>query len=422
MPMGKSDWKVRWKHRVKPTRLPGVFKMQEGGHIVRARVIDPTTGRMKELKKVLAQSSAEEAFAWLEAERSKVRAGTVLARPQKVRFADYAISVFERKVRTGELKSAATQSKWRDILVHLVRGTHDAEGELAVAGFGELFVDQIQAAHVDRWKELMGGLVQAGQYSPNTVNSWLGVLRVVLKAGAREFNLERVATDGVANFDASSHVTYSEEAPNALTPEQVPVFLAALKEMFPQHYGMAFLGLATGLRPSSLRPLRRKGEQADLLLDAGKLLVRRSQTIGETVLNTTKQKTRYAIELPPSVVDVMRWHIETQLETPEQQGSDLLFPAVTGGFRAPTVLNKPFATVSEAIELGYALTQRGMRRTFNDLMRAAQVEAIVTRSISGHLTERMQDHYSTVSGAEQRASIAKVIDLMTPRKRQHAAA
>lgn len=86
------------------------------------------------------------------------------------------------------------------------------------------------------------------------------------------------------------------------------------------------------------------------------------------------------------------------------------------------MLNKPFAAVSEAIELGYPFTQRGMRRTFNDLMRAAQVEAIVTRSISGHLTERMQNHYSTVSGAEQRASIAKVIDLMTPRKRQHAAA
>jgi integrase len=217
-------------------------------------------------------------------------------------------------------------------------------------------------------------------------------------------------------------VTYSEEAPNALTPEQVPVFLAALRDSFPQHYGMAFLGLATGLRPSSLRPLRRKGDQADLLLDAGKLLVRRSQTIGETVLNTTKQKTRYVIELPSSVVEVMHWHVDTQLETPEQKDSALLFPAVTGGFRAPTVLNKPFAAVSEAIELGYPFTQRGMRRTFNDLMRAAQVEAIVTRSISGHLTERMQDHYSTVSGAEQRASIAKVIDLMTPRKRQHAAA
>lgn len=40
----------------------------------------------------------------------------------------------------------------------------------------------------------------------------------------------------------------------------------------------------------------------------------------------------------------------------------------------------------------------------------------------GHLTERMQDHYSTVSGAEQRASIAKVITLMTAKERQHAAA
>jgi hypothetical protein len=60
-------------------------------------------------------------------------------------------------------------------------------------------------------------------------------------------------------------------------------------------------------------------------------------------------------------------------------------------------------------------------KTFNDLMRTAQAEALVTRSISGHLTERMQEHYSTVSGAEQRARIAKVIDLMTPRKREHAA-
>jgi hypothetical protein len=65
MPMGKSDWKKRWKHRVKPTRLPGIFKMEEGGHIARARVTDPTTGKMRELKKVLPQSSAEEAFAWV---------------------------------------------------------------------------------------------------------------------------------------------------------------------------------------------------------------------------------------------------------------------------------------------------------------------------------------------------------------------
>jgi hypothetical protein len=35
----------------------------------------------------------------------------------------------------------------------------------------------------------------------------------------------------------------------------------------------------------------------------------------------------------------------------------------------------------------------------------------VTRSISGHLTEQMQHHYSTVNGAEQREALAKVIRL-----------
>jgi integrase len=105
----------------------------------------------------------------------------------------------------------------------------------------------------------MGVLISAGLCSPNTVNSWLAALRVVMKAAVREFDLPKLATEGVTNFDASSHVTYSEEEPNSLPPEQVTRLLAELKEMSPQHYAMTFLGLATGLRPSSLRLLRRKG-------------------------------------------------------------------------------------------------------------------------------------------------------------------
>ena len=55
----------------------------------------------------------------------------------------------------------------------------------------------------------------------------------------------------------------------------------------------------------------------------------------------------------------------------------MLFPSVTGQFRAPTVLNKPFAHVSREMGLGYEFTQRGMRRTFNDLACAAKVEALI---------------------------------------------
>jgi hypothetical protein len=37
------------------------------------------------------------------------------------------------------------------------------------------------------------------------------------------------------------------------------------------------------------------------------------------------------------------WHVDTQLITPEMQESELLFPSIAGTYRAPTVLNKPFA-------------------------------------------------------------------------------
>ena len=62
------------------------------------------------------------------------------------------------------------------------------------------------------------------------------------------------------------------------------------------------------------------------------------------------------------------------------------------------------------------LTPKGMRRTFNDLMRRAKVEAIVTKSISGHQTDRMREHYSTVSPDEQRQSIRNVVKLFGPRQ------
>lgn len=385
--------------------------MQEGGYIARRRVTDPTDGRVRELKKVFREGTDRDAFNWLEEATTKVRAGLRLARPRNERFADYAVSLFERKVAKGELRSAATRTKWRSSLQHFIRGIDSPNGELAVDGFGEMFVDQIRTSHVEVWKEQIGPLIAEKLYAPTTVNGWLSILRVVMKAAALEFELPRVATEGVRDFDESNHVTYPEEAPNALTTEQVPVFLEHLKALFPQYYAMTYLGFATGLRTSSLRPLRWRGEEVDFLPSEGKLRVRRSHTAGNTVMNTTKQKTRYTIELPDEVVAVLEWHVATQLATPEQQRSDLLFPSVTGGYRAPTVLNKPFAVVSEEMRLGYPFTQKGMRRTFNDLARAANIDALVTKSISGHKTDRMVELYSTVTGAEQRTSIGKVVGL-----------
>jgi integrase len=146
------------------------------------------------------------------------------------------------------------------------------------------------------------------------------------------------------------------------------------------------------------------------------VLVRRSHTLGDEFMNPTKTKLRQRITVPAEVMEVLRWHVATQLVTPEQKASELLFPAEDGGFRSVSFLKKAFATVGRLIGLKKSFTPRAMRRTFNDLMRLARVEAVVTKSISGHITDRMREHYSTVTPEEQRRSIRNVVNLFGDRK------
>ena len=52
-----------------------------------------------------------------------------------------------------------------------------------------------------------------------------------------------------------------------------------------------------------------------------------------------------------------------------------------------------------------------MRRTFQDLARNADIEAIVRQKICGHATQEMSDLYSTVPQREIQAAVGSVISL-----------
>jgi integrase len=265
------------------------------------------------------------------------------------------------------------------------------------------------------WRAAVAKQIRDDDYSPHTGNDWLALLGIILGEAVDRFELEDDPMRKVPNFDTRAHRTYTREAPNSLPPEQVPAFLTMMGEKFPQFLGITTVGFATGLRPSSLRPLRRKGLHADLLLSEGILLVRRSHTEGDVAIEMTKTARDQEIVLPKDLVDILQWHIETQLKTPEQVKSDLLFPAEDGGFLHRNRLRMPFEVVCEALQLPFAVTPRGMRRTFQDLARAAQLHDFVTRAVSGHATEAMQKRYSTVSSVDVQQGLAKVIELTKAR-------
>jgi integrase len=251
---------------------------------------------------------------------------------------------------------------------------------------------------------------------------------------SREFNIRDVTSD-VGNVNARGHRTYTYEEPNSIKPVDVPRFLAEMRVRFAEHYAFVFLGFTTGLRPSSLRPLRWRGPNADVKWDEGKLLVRRSHTRGSEVMDSTKTGVDQVIALAPEQLSVLRWHLDRleaenvrrEKRSPSvalvQRASDLLFPAAPtrwshgGGYQSRSCLDKAFKALSKLLDLGYDVSPRAMRRSFQDLARAAGVSDIVTRAISGHRTEAMQRRYSTVGNAEVLNGLAAVVDISTGRKR-----
>jgi len=395
-----SQWIYRWKNWIAATpSKPGVWRRKEGGYLVRARAKDPRTGKLKEVKLVLRDLDAPGAYARLQEELRKIREGTQASARCKPRFCDYAVSLVERKVKTGEIKSAASREQWaNDLRVHFL------------PEFGLLFMDQIRRVDLEAWRTKVAGLIEAGKYSPATANGWIDKLRVIFNTAYIELELDRNPIECFKPFDTSTRPTYTEEQPNSLTASELQGFLREIRERHPQHFAMVALGFATGLRPSSLRPLRRKGPESDVLWDEGAILVRRSHTLKQEVMNTTKTGLRQKIALPAEMMDILRWHVDKLPEGPMRE-SDLLFPGKDGGLAGCATLASTWRRLMPKLGMNKRITPRAMRRTFQDLARAAEVRDVVTRAVSGHATESMQRHYSTVTADEMRQNLAKVVSL-----------
>jgi hypothetical protein len=165
----KEKWKLTrgsWTS-IDPV-LPGVWRRKEGGHVVRARVTNPRTGKRIELWKVLPDLSAAEALHWLEQECEKVRTETRVE-PSKTRFATYAVSLLERKIRARDIRSEAGIRKWQTCLQHLFRSP-----------LAELFIEKMRAQDFADWRDACASMIAAGRYSPVTMNTDLSVLRVIM--------------------------------------------------------------------------------------------------------------------------------------------------------------------------------------------------------------------------------------------------
>lgn len=397
-------WRKQWGYEVQRTRYPGVYRTRPTGHLVTARVTDPKTGKRTWRIRVLPDADLETAKSVREALSSGLRDAVQGATRRRALWSSYAASLFQAKVTAGEIQSAKGREKWASILEkHLV------------PAFGERYCDELRYADIEAWRmRELAPLVSKGELSPRTANTWLSVLKVICKKMSAEYEMRDPAV-AVAFFDTSTKPTYTDERPNAIPPSKVAEFLRRTKAAYPRLYPMVYLGFATGLRPSSLRPLRRKGDSPDVLWDEGVLLVRRSNSLGQEVMQTTKTKKHQRLPLPSDVVDVLRKHVASFGPGTVREKSDLLFPGRRGTIYSRSALDPVFRQIGGA--MGLSVTPRSMRRTFKDVARAAGVSDFVRKSVSGHTTGAMDEHYSTAQASELRDGMAAIAATLVGRKK-----
>ncbi len=411
-------WTKRWGYEMSPTATrPGIYRLREGGYFVRARVTD-RTGRRREVSAVLRDAKTPTAAqATLDALVVDARAEARGQVRRRQLWSDFAVSRLQERTRRGKVQSAATVDRWKEAIA------------LFVPEWGDSDVKDVTRHHIERWlngkvatwmsegrtvmrKRRVKGEIAMVPFTtvirPTTVNGWLRVLRAICHAAKVQFELAKSAFEGVEFFEEGR--IHTKEEPNALPPDILPRFMSVARSKFPQHFAMILLGFVTGLRPSSLRPLRRKGSESDIDWNTGVLQIRRSHSRRQHVMDRTKTGKDNVIALPPVVLEVLQAHagaLEGKMAI-----SDLLFPSESGGLRTRNVLAKPFAAIGAELGLTFRLTPKGMRRTFNDVARQAGIHDVVTRSISGHQTEQMQQHYSTARDDEKREALARVHGLM----------
>ena len=236
-----GKWIMRWKYAIAPTPVkPGVWRRREGGFLVRGRAVDRRTGKLREVMKTVDGGDASGAYRFLQVELEKIKGGEVHGRAQRIRFSEYAASLFERKVTKGKIRSAKTREKWECVLrLHLL------------PAFGDFFLDGIRRADIEAWLERMGKVVQSGRYSPVTVNNWLDILRVIVTSAVEEYELPRNPVAGIEDIDTSTHFTCSKEEPSSLLAGEVPVFLSGIRRLSHSTWDRGARGFATGLRSGS---------------------------------------------------------------------------------------------------------------------------------------------------------------------------
>ena len=327
-----------------------------------------------------------------------------------------------QKMRVGEFAQSWIASKTLKLDSTTAKTYADALENHILPALGNFYYDALLPTDVQRWIDsaVLRGWTSAKRgskrsktksvrrsYSRDTVKGWFRVFRTMTRDAMALLELPRDPTLRITMPEERGEV---DEA-NALSPAQLTAFLTAMRTDYPQHYALVVLLAYTGLRfCHAADPEHTAGLVPVLPVQRA-----RKQVRGKVGAVTRKKRAPKEYPVEPALAEVLRDH-RMRLLKDQAPGlaKGLMFPSTAGTYRTPNSLDAAWAKCLVKAGIGKRFTIHGLRYTFTDLVRLANVDAVVRRALTGHVTEEMQRHYSTIGLDEKRAAVAGVLRLVAP--------
>lgn len=340
----------------------GIKQLGPKKFLVRVKRVEKRTGRVVNRKQMVTGTRAD-------ARRLRDELRAELASTQttraRTRLREYAASWLER--RESSLKPSVRRKY-----------------AYGIAAFdpilGDLYLDSLSPADVSSYVT-QRVTVAAG----NTVLNELRLLRTISKDSVAEGYASRYWCDRVK---APKVEGYTRDWLNMLNRDQ----LAKVSARIPAYWrGLVMFIVTTGLRWGEASALHWQ----DVDLKAGEAVIRWNNDRGSLVTVKTKSSNRVVPVLPEVAA---LWGL--------RRASGLVFPTKKGTLHRGTPLR---AVLNRACkEAGVPrVTTHGMRRTFNNLARQTTSREVL-KSITGHTTDAMVEHYSHV-GTDEKTVVSRAV-------------
>jgi integrase len=354
---------------------------------LRGKVIDPRTGLEKEVTKLVEAASAKEASV----ERANMLAeelGATSTERQRVgTFAKFWIESKAGVVGEYTLKGYVCALQ-KHVLPVLGNFYYDTVGHLEVQGM------------VNKW---LGAKNEDGapRYSAESAKDWFRVFRNMTHDAIIQLKLDR---------DPTLRVSFGEEpvkeedaaGQEKLTIAESNVLLEAMRTKRPGSFALLMTKKYTGQRFCHVSALK-LGD-----IDWGEMVIRfrRKQVRGKVGPISRKKPVPKEIPILPELARVLLAHCRRLGKLAYGVDSDAwLFPTRNRKLKQPSSLVTAIRESAKDAQLTKRITPHMMRYLFNDVLRQAGVDQVTRKALTGHVTDDMTEHYSTVRLDEKRAAM-----------------